>query len=160
MGRTQQTEGKSRRPGQGGKAMGKRPPAQKMAAKRHGNLKKDPYLYTPNAPAIKTMGVRAGVLSISPDCREDLRAVLRMHLQRLTSRALIYTAHARRQRINFEDVKRAIRFMAERGGSDALHVLMDEEEKTKHKRIKAPAAAPAPAAATGKKSKKAAAASQ
>ncbi|KAF3936103.1 hypothetical protein ABW20_dc0109435 [Dactylellina cionopaga] len=102
--RPRTTGGKEYRPGmgKGGKGLGK------IGAKRHRKILRD-NIQGITRPAIRRLARRGGVKRITASMYEEVRGVLKTHLEQILSRAVAYCEHARRKTVTVTDVVHALR---------------------------------------------------
>uniref|UniRef100_A0A6B2LUB4 Histone H4 n=1 Tax=Arcella intermedia TaxID=1963864 RepID=A0A6B2LUB4_9EUKA len=89
--------------GKGGKGLGKG-----MGARRVRKVLRDNIMGI-TKPAIRRLARRGGVLRIGGVLYEEVRIVLKEFLEKVISKAVLYTEHCRRKTVLVGDVNRALK---------------------------------------------------
>uniref|UniRef100_A0A6B2LUH5 Histone H4 n=1 Tax=Arcella intermedia TaxID=1963864 RepID=A0A6B2LUH5_9EUKA len=88
--------------GKGGKGLGK------VGARRHIKILRDS-IQGITKPAIRRVSRRGGVLRLSGLIYEETRMVLKVFLEKIISKAVVYADHAMRKTVMVGDVTRALK---------------------------------------------------
>jgi len=86
---------------------GKKKPAKTSGKKRHRKVLRD-NIQGITKPAIQRLAHTAGVKKISGLIYEEIRGVLKVHLENVIRDAVTYTEHARRKTVTVADVAAAL----------------------------------------------------